>query len=88
MAKKNDMQKHFLTCEKNWVYFTLICVAGFWGAYTYLLRGGIFCNAQTGNVVLMGLAMGSASGARPCITWCPSRRISWEPSSPNCCPIL
>lgn len=60
VAKKNDVQKHFLTCEKNWVYFTLICVAGFWGAYTYLLRGGIFCNAQTGNVVLMGLALGSA----------------------------
>ena len=54
------MKKYFLTCEKNWVYFTLICVAGFWGAYTYLLRGGIFCNAQTGNVVLMGLALGSA----------------------------
>lgn len=59
MTENNDNQKHFLTCEKTWVYFTLICVAGFWGAYTYLLRGGIFCNAQTGNVVLMGLALGS-----------------------------
>ena len=43
----------FLTCERNWVYFTLTAVAGFWGAYTYLLRGNGFCNAQTGNVVLM-----------------------------------
>ena len=57
-CKAND--KYYLTCERNWVYFTLICVAGFWGAYTYLLRGNIFCNAQTGNVVLMGLALGSA----------------------------
>ena len=57
-CKAND--KYYLTCERNWVYFTLICVAGFWGAYTYLLRGSIFCNAQTGNVVLMGLALGSA----------------------------
>ncbi len=56
--KNND--KYFLTCERNWVYFTLTAVAGFWGAYTYLLRGNIFCNAQTGNVVLMGLALGSA----------------------------
>nr|WP_317399873.1 YoaK family protein [uncultured Gemmiger sp.] len=57
-------EKQFLTCEKNWVYFTLICVAGFWGAYTYLLRGGIFCNAQTGNVVLMGLALGSGEWSK------------------------
>lgn len=42
-CKAND--KYYLTCERNWVYFTLICVAGFWGAYTYLLRGNIFCNA-------------------------------------------
>lgn len=47
-------------CERDWVYLTLIAVAGFWGAYTYLLRGNVFCNAQTGNVVLMGLALGSA----------------------------
>ena len=49
----------FLTCERTWVYFTLIFSGGFWGAYTYLLRGHIFCNAQTGNVVLMGLALGN-----------------------------
>ena len=49
----------FLTCERNWVYFTLTAVAGFWGAYTYLLRGNVFCNAQTGNVVLMAMALGS-----------------------------
>ena len=48
-----------MACERNWVYFTLIWVAGFWGAYTYLLRGNVFCNAQTGNVVLMGMALGS-----------------------------
>ena len=29
-CKAND--KYYLTCERNWVYFTLICVAGFWGA--------------------------------------------------------
>ena len=52
-------KQRFLACERNWVYFTLIWVAGFWGAYTYLLRGNVFCNAQTGNVVLMGMALGS-----------------------------
>lgn len=59
MEPLKDTEKYFLTCERNWVYFTLIAVAGFWGAYTYLLRGNVFCNAQTGNVVLMGLALGS-----------------------------
>ena len=32
---------------------------GFLGAFTYLLRGNVFCNAQTGNVVLLGLAIGT-----------------------------
>lgn len=49
----------YLLCEKDWVYYVLITVAGFYGAFTYLLRGNVFCNAQTGNVVLMGLALGS-----------------------------
>lgn len=60
MQGSNGRKTEFLTCERNWVYFTLTAVAGFWGAYTYLLRGNVFCNAQTGNVVLMGLALGSA----------------------------
>ncbi len=55
----DKVEPDFLTCEKNWLFNTLIMVAGFFGAYTYLLRGNIFCNAQTGNVVLMGMAIGS-----------------------------
>lgn len=55
-----EINRNYLTCEKNWVFYTLICIAGFFGAYTYLLRGNVFCNAQTGNVVLLGLALGSA----------------------------
>ncbi len=54
--KTNDK---YLLCEQNWVFYTLILVSGFWGAFTYLLRGNVFCNAQTGNVVLLGLAIGS-----------------------------
>lgn len=54
----NKIKKEFLMCERNWVYYTLITIAGFFGAYTYVLRGSVFCNAQTGNVVLMGLALG------------------------------
>ena len=64
MKEQHPAEPHYLTCERNWVYFTLIAVAGFWGAYTYLLRGNVCCNAQTGNVVLMGLALGSAEWAK------------------------
>ena len=35
----------------------LTAVGGFLEAYTYLLRGGVFCNAQTGNIVLLALAL-------------------------------
>ena len=53
-------QKSYLECEKRWVFALLIFVAGFYGAYTMLMRGGVFCNAQTGNMVLMGIAFGQA----------------------------
>jgi Predicted membrane protein len=36
----------------------LALVGGFLDAYTYIGRGGIFCNAQTGNIVLMGVYAG------------------------------
>lgn len=36
----------------------LLAVAGgFFDVYTYLCRGGVFANAQTGNMVLLGIAL-------------------------------
>lgn len=35
----------------------LACTGGFLDAYTYLCRGGVFANAQTGNIVLLGLSL-------------------------------
>lgn len=42
----------------------LATVGGFLDAYTYICRGGVFANAQTGNIVLVGisLAKGNTSG--------------------------
>lgn len=57
-------QKKYLECEKLWVFIVLIFVAGFYGAYTMLLRGGVFCNAQTGNMVLMGMAFGQGQWSK------------------------
>lgn len=57
--ENEQADQQFLTCEKKWIFYILICIAGYFGAYTYVLRGNIFCNAQTGNIVLMGIAFGS-----------------------------
>jgi uncharacterized membrane protein YoaK (UPF0700 family) len=43
----------------------LSMLAGYLEAYTYLLRGGVFCNGQTANIALMVLAFvgGNTAGA-------------------------
>ena len=33
----------------------LAIIGGFFDAYSYLCRGGVFANAQTGNIVLLGV---------------------------------
>ncbi len=48
----------FLTCERLIVFVLLMVSAGMMGAYTYVLRGGVFCNAQTANIVMMAIAFG------------------------------
>lgn len=63
MAAKPE-SKYYLICERNWVFYTLIGIAGFFGSYTFMLRGSVFCNAQTGNVVLLGLALGNGEWLR------------------------
>lgn len=49
-----------LLCEQQWVYLVLMALAGFYGGYTYCVRGGVFCNAQTANFVLAAMAIGRA----------------------------
>ena len=57
---KNTNDNVVLECERRWIFAAMICVAGFYGGYTYSCRGGIFCNAQTANFVLFGMAIGKA----------------------------
>ena len=51
------------------VFLLLAAVGGFLEAYTYLLHGGVFCNAQTGNVVLFALRIthGEYAAALHCL---------------------
>lgn len=57
---RQGREQQYLTCEKNWVFLMLMFVSGFLGAYTYLLHGGVFCNAQTGNFLMMAVALGES----------------------------
>lgn len=47
--------------EKRWIFRVLIFVAGFYGGYAMLVRGGAFSNAQTGNVALMAIELGKGN---------------------------
>lgn len=42
-------------CESVPFCMLLAIVGGFMDAYTFVGRGGVFCNAQTGNIVLSGI---------------------------------
>ena len=60
MAGEN---KDYLICEQKPVFYLLIAGAGMMGAYTFNLRGGVFCNAQTANFVMMAIAFGKGQWA-------------------------
>ncbi|MBQ7219371.1 MAG: DUF1275 domain-containing protein [Synergistaceae bacterium] len=54
-----ELHKEFyLTCEKYYIFELLTVAGGMMGLYTYNLRGGVFSNAQTGNIVKMSAAFG------------------------------
>ena len=57
-------RQDYLECEKTWVFAVLMGIGGFLGAFTYVLRGGVFCNAQTGNLVLLAMALGEGNWSR------------------------
>ncbi len=51
-------QEEYLFCERKSVFFLLMMNSGIMGAYTVTQRGGVFCNAQTANIVIMSIAFG------------------------------
>lgn len=58
----------YLACEQRLTYALLMVSAGMMGAYTYTLRGGVFCNAQTANIVMMAIAFGQKNWLHGCYT--------------------
>lgn len=64
MTQDSALTKTYLECEKTWAFVLLMLVGGCFGAFTYSLRGGVFCNAQTANFVLFALALGNGAWRR------------------------
>ena len=61
-----EEKQKYLVCERRSVFALLTLSAGMMGAYTFNLRGGVFCNAQTANVVLMAIAFGAGNWSEGC----------------------
>jgi uncharacterized membrane protein YoaK (UPF0700 family) len=59
--KKHSVETEYLECEKGWIFVLMMFVGGYFGAFTYSIRGGLFCNAQTANFVLCAMALGSGN---------------------------
>ena len=50
---------------------------GLQDVYTYLFRGKVFANAQTGNIVLMAVHAFAGEWGRVCIILCPCASLRW-----------
>lgn len=57
---RKRVPSHRITSESLRLGLILAIVGGFLDAYTFISRGGVFANAETGNIVL--LALGITSG--------------------------
>ena len=50
---------NYRVVEKLWFFALLMFAGGFYGGYTFSLRGKVFANAQTANLVMMMLSFGN-----------------------------
>ena len=57
IVQKNKIRLHLpsIATESVLIGVLLAIVGGFLDAYTFVGRGGVFANAQTGNIVLVGI---------------------------------
>lgn len=62
MPLQNEkLKEEFLECERVWVFWALMFVGGYYGGYTYNIRGGVFANAQTANLLLLAMNLGNGN---------------------------
>ena len=60
----NEDDEPILFCERRGVFAFFIFIGGFFGAYTFILKGGVFCNAQTANCVLFAISLGERNWSK------------------------
>ena len=58
------MENRHLLHERMEIGILLALAGGFLDAYTYITCGGVFANAQTGNIVLMGISAAKGDCAK------------------------
>lgn len=51
------MKKHKQMSESMLLAIVLAIAGGFMDAYSYICRGGVFANAETGNIILMAISL-------------------------------
>ena len=57
--KRFFYDKNFSAKERLWLFCALIFSSGFLGGFTFWIRGKLFVNAQTGNLVLLSTGIGT-----------------------------
>lgn len=55
---QKEPEREYLECERRGIFLLLMMSGGVMGAFTYILKGGVFSNAQTGNILLLGISIG------------------------------
>lgn len=60
-----EKQFHGQASESLRLGLLLAVVGGFLEAYTFLSRGGVFANCETGNLVLLGLYLAQGQMVGP-----------------------
>lgn len=61
---QKEIERKYLECERMGIFLILMMSGGFMGSYTYILKGGVFCNAQTSNILLLGISLGTMEWKR------------------------
>lgn len=57
MVKMKQLRSKRQMSETLFIGSVLSIIGGYFDTYTYMTRGGVFANAQTGNIVLLGLSL-------------------------------
>ena len=58
------MEEKVATSERYHIFILLMLSGGFMGAYSYYLKGGVFANAETANLLLLALNLANGNFQR------------------------